>query len=170
MYLEPFPRPGQRGAQRLGVFQRVDLLANPLLRLQHGKAGRRPAQDQNRQFNPRVPKLHSLLQIGHREELRPQLGQAAAHLYRSVAVSVRLHHPQEARPPRDQPPQLAVIVFQGVQRHLCPGSSQKLHTPSPSPPLPEGGRSFEQYKHPASRLQAPFTKKLHPLPLTNRSG
>ena len=82
------------------------------------------SQDQNGCLHPRMAQLPGLVQAGDRQVFRPQLFQLSGHLHGAVAVSVCFHHTQIFDVGAGTQTGLMVIVGQGVQVDLRPGSSQ----------------------------------------------
>ena len=97
-----------------------DMVINQLAHLFFG----RMAQDQDGHINGVVAQLHGLINTGHGQIIGARLLQYAGNLYGAVSVSVGLHHTQEFGTGR-QAAQRCIVVRQGVQINLCPGSSQR---------------------------------------------
>ena len=80
------------------------------------------AQAQDGQGDPRLTQLPGLVHAGHGQHVGPQLLQLLGHLHRPMAIGVGLAHAQKPAARRQHGAQSPVVMFQGGQVDLRPGS------------------------------------------------
>ena len=79
-------------------------------------------KNQNRHRDAVKPELHRFVNAGDREVIRAELLQLLPDMYRAMAVGVGLHHAEKLPVPTDVVPNHMIVVAQGIEIDLRPGS------------------------------------------------
>ena len=79
-------------------------------------------EDQDRHRDAAAAKLHRLVQAADREILRSLVLQQLGNPQRAVSVGVGLHHAEKAAAFRKNAPDRVIIVPDGIEVNLGPGT------------------------------------------------
>ena len=132
MRLQTVLRAGEMAAEPLGIVQRGDRLRDVEIHEVDGDVRRLRAQKQDLRADAGGAELLGLVIVVHGDPAAAELLQQLRHAHRAVAVAVGLADAEHLAVIRQMRTDLAVVMLQGAETDLHPGSNRPVHQNSPS--------------------------------------